>query len=113
MDFVPCVPIAGPAVTSQPEAGQAGRVVVKPMDMVRAGMTGTVLPALPGTSRGRGATVGRDVADRQRFAAVLDDGVLLGGVHALWGGRVGGEGQGRAAGKGSNWRRGGAVATGC
>ena len=63
-------------------------------------MAGTDLPALPGASRGRGATVGRDFADRQRLAAVLDGSVGLGDVHGRWGGRVGGDGQGAMIGVG-------------
>jgi len=65
-------------------------------------MAGTDFPALPGAGRGRGATVGRDFADRQRLTAVLDGGVGLGDVHGPWGGRVGGDGQGAAIGQGSN-----------
>ena len=53
------------------EMGHAGLVIVKPMDMVRPGMAGTNLTALPGAGRGRGAAVGRNFADRQRFAAVF------------------------------------------
>jgi hypothetical protein len=45
---------------------------------------------------GRGATIGRDLADRQRLAAMLDGGVGLGDVHGQGGARIGGGGQGRA-----------------
>jgi hypothetical protein len=75
-------------------------------------MARTDLPALPGTSRGRGAAVGRNFADCQRFTAVLDGGVGLGDVHGSWGGRVGGDGQGRYR-AGSRWRRLAAVSTRC
>ena len=77
-------------------------VIVEPMDVKRAGVAGTDLPALAGAGRRRGATVGRDFTDRQCFTAVLDGGV--GDVHGPWGGRVGGDGQGAGIGQGSNWR---------
>jgi hypothetical protein len=71
-------------------------------------VAGTDLPALPGAGRRHGAAVGRDFADRQRLAAVLDGGVGLGDVHGPRGGRVGGDGQGVAPGKAAigAWRRG-------
>jgi hypothetical protein len=94
------------------EAEQAGRVVVEPMDVERAGMAGTDLPALPGTSRGRGAAVGRDFADRQRLAAVLDGGVGLGDVHAYGVGVLAGKVKGGQW-AGQQLAPGGAVATGC
>ena len=77
------------------EAGQACRVIIKPMDQGYAGMARANFSALSGASRGRGATVGRDFADRQRLTAVLDGGDGFGDVHDPWGGRVGGDGQGR------------------
>jgi hypothetical protein len=78
------------------------------MDVERSGMARTDLPALPRAGGRRGATVGRDFTDRQRFTAVLDGGVGLGDVHGPWGGRVGGGGQGAAIGQGTvgAWRGG-------
>jgi hypothetical protein len=76
------------------EPGHASIVIIEPMDVRRAGVAGTDLPALPSASRGCGASVGRDFADRQRLTAVLDGGVGLGDVHGAWGGRVGEDGQG-------------------
>jgi len=45
--------------------------IVKPADAQGTGMASTDRPASPVGSRGRGAAIGRDVADRQRLAAVL------------------------------------------
>lgn len=70
------------------EMGHAGLVIVKPMDMERPGMSGTNLTALPRAGRGRGAAVGRNFANRQRFAAVLDGG---GGLNVGHGGGAPGE----------------------
>jgi hypothetical protein len=82
------------------ELGYAALITIEPMDVERAGMARTDLPALPGAGRRRGAAVGRDFADRQRLAAVLDDsGVRLGDVHGPWGGRVVGDGQWRTSGR--------------
>jgi hypothetical protein len=82
------------AGTSALEPGHASIVTIEPMDMRRAGVAGTDLPALPSASRGRGASAGRDFADRRRLTAVLDGGVGLETVHSPWGGRIGGDGQG-------------------
>jgi hypothetical protein len=65
------------------------------MDVQRAGMAGADLRALPGAGGGRGATIVRDLADRQRLAAMLNGGVRLGDVHGHGGARPGGGGQGR------------------
>jgi hypothetical protein len=94
------------------EAGQAGRVIVKPTNVQRTGMACTDLPALPGASRGRGATVGRDFADRQSLAAVLNSGVSLGDIHAIGMGVLAGKVKGEQR-AGQQLAPGGAVATGC
>jgi hypothetical protein len=83
------------AGTSAMKTGHAAIVIIEPTDVERAGMAGADLPALPGARRGRGATIGRDLADRQRLAAVLNGGVGLGGVHGGWGALIGRGGQGR------------------
>jgi hypothetical protein len=72
------------------------------VDVKRAGMACTDLPALPRAGCGRGAAVGRDFTDRQRLTAVLDGGVGLGDVHGPWVGRVGGDGQGAGIGQAAN-----------
>jgi hypothetical protein len=92
------------AGTSALEPGHASIVIVEPTDVRRAGVARTHFAALAGAGRGRGAAVGRDFTDRQRFTAVLDGGVGLGDVQGPWGGRVGGDGQGAGIGQGSNWR---------
>jgi hypothetical protein len=74
-------------------------ITIEPTDVRRAGVAKTPLPAFPGAGCRRGAAVGRDFADRQRFTAVLDGGVDLEDVHGPWGGRVGGDGQGAALGR--------------
>ena len=63
------------AGTSAMEMRQSDLVVIKPTDMERAGMAGTHLPAVPGASRGRGATIGRNLADSQCLAAMLSVGL--------------------------------------
>jgi hypothetical protein len=73
------------------DMAHAAIVIIEPMDVERAGVAGADLPALPSASRGCGAAVGRDIADGQRFTAVLDggDGFKVG--HWWWrSGRVGG-----------------------
>jgi hypothetical protein len=83
-------------------------ITIEPMDVKRAGVAGTDLPALAGAGCRRGAAVGWDFADRQCFTAVLDGGVGVGNVHGRWGGRVGGDGQGEASGRAAigAWRGG-------
>jgi hypothetical protein len=76
------------------KTGHASIVIIEPMDVERAGMAGADLPALPGTCRGGGATIGRDLADRQRLTAVLDGGVGLRDAHGHGSARIGGDGQG-------------------
>jgi hypothetical protein len=44
------------------------------MDLERTSIAGADIPVLPGACRGGGATIGRDLADRQRLTAVLDGG---------------------------------------
>jgi hypothetical protein len=68
-----CRPRGTPA-GSAVEMEYAGIVIVEPTNVKRAGVAGTHFPALPIGGSGRGAAVGRNFADRQRFAAVLDGG---------------------------------------
>jgi hypothetical protein len=71
--------------------GHASIVIIEPMDVERAGMAGADLPALPGPGGGGGTTIGRDLADGQRLASVLDGGGV-GDIHGhgmrLWAGAV-------------------------
>jgi hypothetical protein len=46
--------------------------IVKPTDAPGTGMAGTDRPTTPVGGGAGGAAIGRDVADRQRLAAVLD-----------------------------------------
>jgi hypothetical protein len=62
-------------------------------------MVGTNLPTLTGPGRRRGAPIGRDFADRQSLATVLDSGVGLGDDHAHRGARMRAGRQGRNAGR--------------
>jgi hypothetical protein len=58
-------------------------------------MAGADLTALSGARRGGGATIGRNLADRQRFTAVLDGGVGLRDAHGHGGARIGAGSQGQ------------------
>jgi hypothetical protein len=81
------LPGAGSSAT---EMRHAGLVIVKPMDVGRAGMTGTDCPASPVGGGAGGAAIGRDVTDRQRLATVFDGGVGHGHrVARMWAGRQG------------------------
>jgi hypothetical protein len=82
------------AGTSALEARHAAIVIIEPMDVERAGMAVADLPALPGAGGGRGATIGRDLADGQCLAAMLDCGVGLGDGHGHGSARISGGGQG-------------------
>ena len=68
-----------------------GGDIVKSTYAQSTGMAVADPSALPGAGVGRGAAIGRDFADRQRFATMLNGGVGLGGVHghgcAYWRGR--------------------------
>jgi hypothetical protein len=77
------------------EAGQAGRVIVKPTNVQRTGMAGTDRPALAVGGGAGGAAIGRDVADRQRFAAVFNGGDGFEGCHGRGLGRMSAGRQGR------------------
>jgi hypothetical protein len=52
--------------------GRSLRHMIKPADAQGAGMAGKDRPASPIGGGAGGAAIGRDVADRQRLAAVLD-----------------------------------------
>jgi hypothetical protein len=70
------------------DMAHAAIVIIEPMDVERAGVAGTNLPALPSASRGRGAAGGRKFADRQCFTSVLNGG---GGFNVGHGGGAPGE----------------------
>ena len=70
------------------DMAHAAIVIIEPMDVERAGVAGTNHPALPSASRGRGAAVGRNFADRQCFTSVLNGG---GGFNVGHGGDAPGE----------------------
>jgi len=55
--------------------------MVKPTDAQGAGMAGTDRPASPVGGGAGGAMIGRDVADRQRLAAVFGGGYGFVGCH--------------------------------
>jgi hypothetical protein len=63
-------------MTASQQTGLPGSLigVVKLADAQGAGMAGTNRPALPVGGGAGGAAIWRDVADRQRLAAVLDNG---------------------------------------
>ena len=49
--------------------------IIKPTDAQDTGMAGADRPASPVGGGAGGATIGRDVADRQRLATELSDGL--------------------------------------
>jgi hypothetical protein len=71
-----------------------GGDIVKPTYAQGTGMAGTHLSAVPGGGGAGRASIGRDFADRQRFATTLNGGVGLGGVHGHGGARIGDGGKG-------------------
>jgi hypothetical protein len=82
--------------------------IIKPTDAQGTGMVGTDSPATPVGGGTGGATIGRDVADRQRFAAVLGDGFWDGHGRRLglvWAGRQGRRRIGGAALRSAGWWR--------
>jgi hypothetical protein len=55
--------------------------IIKPANAQGAGMAGTNRPASPVGGGAGGAAIGRDVADRQRLAAVFNGGDGFGGCY--------------------------------